>query len=114
MRSGFASHHSRGAQTILAVLVLFSLLVAFNSIHRGELGVSGHGIVSSTISVQWVVLVAGVVTAVEGAIAWRMLVRHKAGAARRALYVSTLTGLVGLLGAILSVVALVLLRREEG
>lgn len=109
-----AGRPNRRSQTVIVLLVLFSVLIAFTSIRRSELVVKGHGVVSSTMSVQWVVFVAGAITAVEGAVALMMLRRRKAGAARRALYVSVVTGLVGLLGTILSVAALVLLRREQG
>lgn len=114
VKVGSVSYVTRGTQAVMALLVLFSLVVACTSIHRSELGVSGRGIVSSSTSVQWVVLVAGFVTAIEGAVALMMLVRGKRAAARRALYVSAITGLVGLIGTVLSVIGLVLLRREEG
>lgn len=106
-------HHNRGTAAVAALLVLFSLFVALGSIQRSELGVSGHGLVGSEIHVQWVVLVAGIITAVEGAVALMMLLGHKVGAARRALYVSAFTGLVGLVGTALSLIALALLHRQE-
>lgn len=46
-------------------------------------------------------------------VAFALLLRHRPGAARRALYVSAVSGIVGLLGAVLSIVALVMLRRDE-
>jgi hypothetical protein len=103
----------RGSEAVAALLVAFSLFIAFGSIQRGELGVSGHGIVASTTNIQWVVLIAGAITAIEGVVALVMLLRRKPQAARRALYVSAITGIVGIVGTVLSIVALLMLPRHE-
>lgn len=102
----------RLAMALAGLLVVVSVLVALHGVQRGGATIRGRT-ESSTTSIQWVLLAGGTITAVEGVIVVVMLLRHNVAAARRALYVSALTGLIGLVGTAVSVCALMVLRGEE-